>query len=40
MRLLGASGIVDLKPEMVERVDFYGPTIASHVAAKHLSGRL
>ncbi|KAJ1033321.1 hypothetical protein NDA13_001313 [Ustilago tritici] len=40
MRLLGASGIVDLKPEMVERVDFYGPTIASHVAAKHLSGQL
>ncbi|KAJ1032721.1 hypothetical protein NDA16_000742 [Ustilago loliicola] len=40
MRLLGASCIADLKPEMVERVDFYGPTIASHVVAKHPCGRL
>ena len=40
MRLLGAARIADLTPEMVERVDFYGPAIASHVASKHLAGRL
>ncbi|SPO21651.1 related to CYB2 - L-lactate dehydrogenase (cytochrome b2) [Ustilago trichophora] len=40
MRLLGAASIADLQPDMVERVDFYGPAIASHVASKHLAGRL
>lgn len=40
MRLLGAASIADLKPEMVERIDFYGPAIASHIASKHLAGRL
>ncbi|EST06179.1 FMN-dependent dehydrogenase [Kalmanozyma brasiliensis GHG001] len=40
MRLLGAASIADLTPDMVERVDFYGPAIASYLASKHLSGRL
>lgn len=40
MRLLGAARIADLTPDLVERVDFYAPAIASHVASKHLSGRL
>lgn len=40
MRLLGAASIADLAPDMVERVDFYGPAIASYIASKHLSGRL
>lgn len=40
MRLLGAASIADLKPEMVERVDFYSAAIASHIASKHVSGRL